>query len=394
MGWRGYTVVVAGILSATQSVAQAPAPDLRVLVFPHLLKYAEPQGRETQFKTVTLESKGTCVATTQAGQVAARGSSLTFKWETLPAPLQVSCTAPVTLVREKKLPSFTYSGSFLVQRSQAATSPAQVQVINELPLDQYLAGVLPAEMAEDWPLETLKAQAVAARTYALWEWKQARRPGLGYDFDDTVQYQAYSGIPSFPIPAATRALEETSGIVLTTADGKPIRAYFHSDSGGHTEDAANAIPEVVAPYCMGKPEVYDLSKAPPPWEKRMSLTEAQAALQGAGMLPAGAALEDAEVDEATRYPSGRAKTVVLSEASGAKTPVLAIDLRFALGLKSTLFHLHKEGADLVFEGRGTGHGVGMSQWGAKLLNDELHWEFSKILLFYYTDVKLCEHCSL
>jgi stage II sporulation protein D len=367
--------------------------DVRVLVFPHLLKYVAPQGRETRPAEVGLRTSGTCVATNGRGKVVQQGPSLSFQWASLKEPLRVACTAPATVVREAGLPSFTYVGSFVVQRGTGL--PAQVQVINEVTLEEYIAGVLPAEMDQEWPLEALKAQAVAARTYAAWEIARARHPHRtrgqadpGYDVDDTVQFQAYSGVPEHPLPATAQALAETRGQLLTTADGAPIRAYFHADSGGHTEDAVNVMPEVPAPYCLGKEEVYDLSKAPPPWVKRVSLAAAATALEAEHLLPAGTALAKAEVEESTRFPSGRARTVLLTSHEGATREVSAIDLRFALALKSTLFHVAVDGTDLVFEGRGSGHGVGMSQWGAKLLSDQFHWDYSKILLFYYTDVKL------
>jgi stage II sporulation protein D len=394
MGWGFYTSVVAGLLGAA-----SPAAQVRILVFPHVQKLTDPQGRDTRIDEVTLKTPGICTATSSKGKVVQRGPELTFRFASLPAPLTVKCTEPPTVVRPAPLGSYRYAGSFVVQRAKSRAP--EVQVINYLTLEDYLAGVLPAEMEQDWPLEALKAQAVAARTYAAWEIGRARHSmphDPGYDLDDTVQFQAYSGLPTNPLPSTARALEQTKGKLLTTANGAPIRAYFHADSGGHTEDAANGILiDIPAPYCVGKAEVYDERQAPPPWEKRVPLAEAQAKLEAEHLLPAGETLTGAEVDEATRFPSGRAKTVLLSRSAGAAVvpplAISAIDLRFALELRSTLFHVKVEGSDLVFDGRGSGHGVGMSQWGAKLLSDQLHWDYSKILLFYYTDVKLCEHCS-
>jgi stage II sporulation protein D len=369
--------------------AEASSPDLRVLIFPHLLKYVAPQGRETLVTGVTLKTEGICTARNRSGQVVQQAAELRFNWDGVTEPLAVDCTKDAQVVREAGLPSYTYSGSFTIQRGRE--TKAQIQVINWVTLENYLAGVVPAEMPQAWPLETLKAQAVAARTYALWELRKARRErpmgsalDTGYDIDDTIQYQAYTGSTEAPLPQTVQALQETRGKFITTGNGSPIRAYFHADSGGHTEDAANAILEVPAPYCLGKAEVYDPAGAPAPWVKKIALAEATQKLQAAGLITG--TLTTAEVEEATRLPSGRAKNVVLT-ADSAKT-VSALDVRFALGVKSTMFKVHVEDGSLIFEGRGSGHGVGMSQWGAKLLVDQLHWDYEKILLFYYTGVTL------
>jgi len=273
--------------------------------------------------------------------------------------------------------------------------PKHIQVINDVGLEDYLLGVIPGEMPQSWPLQTLKAQAVAARTYALWELARSRTdrpPGTaldtGYDFDDTVQFQAYIGSTEAPLPATTQALSETAGEVLVTSDGLPIRAYFHADSGGHTEDAANAIPSVPAPYCLGKPEIYDASQAPGPWTRHFARAELSHLLQTAGLIATGPVVSAAHVDEGSRLPSGRAAKIWVQLSDGTEVMIDALKLRFSLALRSTLFLVKADGDGFTFEGRGWGHGVGMSQWGARLLNDQFNWDYVKILDFYYTGVKL------
>jgi stage II sporulation protein D len=355
---------------------------LRILVFPHILTYVDPQEREHDLTHVELKSSGTCTP-----------SNLKFAFEDVTQTITVNCTAPITVVREQGLRSFTYAGSLRIQRGTEL--PPHLEVINDVGMEDYLLGVIPGEMPQSWPLETLKAQAVAARTYALWELARARRErplgskvDPGYDFDDTVQYQAYIGATEPPLPATSQALAQTQGQVLVTPDGLPIRAYFHADSGGHTEDAANAIPDVPAPYCVGKPEIYDASHAPGPWTRSFAAADFTRLLATAKLIPADAVVVRAQVDEATRFASGRAKQVWITLSTGSEVAIDALELRHALGLRSTLFQLKESPDGWNFDGRGSGHGVGMSQWGAKLLSDQLNWDYVKILDFYYTGVKL------
>jgi stage II sporulation protein D len=332
------------------------------------------------------------MATLPEGTTVASGALLHFTLADVQAPLQIECSAPTTIVREAGLPSLTYTGSFILERSQDPSLPEHLEVIEHVELEDYVTGVVPSEMPIAWPAEALKAQAVAARTYALWEQGETARtqPEADYDFDDTVQYQAYYGIPDpSDLTAAEAATQGTKGNVLVTSDGLPIKAYFHADSGGHTEDAQVAFPGSPAEgYCLGKPEVYDPSEAPPAWSVAIALTDAGSKLSAAGLIPAKAALASLEVDETSRSGSGRATVLLGTLADGTQFAVRADDARHTLGLRSTLFTLLSTTSGLEFNGRGYGHGVGMSQWGANLLAKQKGWTFEQILDFYYTNVTL------
>ncbi len=126
-----------------------------------------------------------------------------------------------------------------------------VALINVLPIEEYLRGVVPAEMGpRAFPaLEALKAQAVAARTYAVAHLGEFA--SLGYDICATTACQVYQGV-GVEHPLTDRAVAETSGLVLTF-EGRPIDAMYHSTCGGHTEDAAALLPERAAPYLRGVP---------------------------------------------------------------------------------------------------------------------------------------------
>ncbi|MBE7705689.1 MAG: SpoIID/LytB domain-containing protein [Cyanobacteria bacterium SIG30] len=106
----------------------------------------------------------------------------------------------------------------------------KITVINELPLEEYLLGVVPSEMPYKWNFEAHKAQAIAARSYAVAN--MGKRGSKGYDLKDTPQDQAYGGISSEK-PNTTQAVLQTKGVIMTH-NNKIIAAYYHASSGGKT----------------------------------------------------------------------------------------------------------------------------------------------------------------
>ena len=117
-------------------------------------------------------------------------------------------------------------------------------------IEKYLYGVVPREMPDSWAEQALMAQAVAARTYALYVKEKSVHPD--YDLEATTASQVYGGIRA-ESQRSTRAVNATRGQVMTH-DGKLIVAYFHSDSGGHTEDPSNVWNTDTIPYLCGVPE--------------------------------------------------------------------------------------------------------------------------------------------
>jgi len=299
----------------------------------------------------------------------------------------VQCDQPATLVRPSGLKSYVYPGRFLIRAAQTG-SRQHLQVINHVHFEEYLRGVVPSESVPSWPMETLKAQAVAARTYSLFQLlvRRAGNSQAAYDVDDTVQDQVYLGL-STAQPSTDQAVVETAGEVLTW-NGTVAKTYFYADSGGYTEDAQEVWGDPV-PYCQAKPEVYDSSLTPDSaWTKQITLVDLSAQLRTAGLIPAGAIVRRIEVSKDSRNRSGRARFVNLTLATGAQTLVKGTQFRYALKLRSTLFDAVVNGTQAVFQGRGFGHGAGMSQLGAKVLADRLRWDYRSLLQFYYTDVRL------
>lgn len=240
-------------------------------------------------------------------------------------------------------------------------------LVNELPLERYLAGVVGLEMDPGWPPEALKAQAVAARTYALHRRLARRRAAASeldrarYDLEAGVLDQVYGGADGED-PRAVEAVAATRGEWLAGPDGEPIFAAFHSTAGGYTESAAEVwgrpLPYLVAHACP-----YDRDSPVFTWRWTVPVEEVERRLVAAGYPVAG--LRRLEV--AGRTASGRARSVRAAAAGGSVT-LPAVELRRLLGygrLRSTGFEVDRDGDAFRFDGRGAGHGVGLCQWGAR-----------------------------
>ena len=254
-------------------------------------------------------------------------------------------------------------------------------VINEVPLEEYLVGVLRAEAGEKWPLEALRAQAVVARTYAAYH--RVLNAARLYHVVASTAHQQYAGRvpPASPIWGAVR---ETAGQVLLW-EGDVFPAFYHTESGGYTEDprtvfAARNMPGLKPVRCefsTGSPHYY--------WSLDVRLVELAETLRrhdvGVGSVTA--------VEVTERTPSLRASTVTVHGTRGS-VRLRGNDFRRMLGydtFKSTLFAVAVDAQHARFSGRGYGHGVGMCQWGAKGMAEQGHTA-RQILEFYYPGTTL------
>jgi stage II sporulation protein D len=206
-------------------------------------------------------------------------------------------------------------------RGQLEVSVAgqKLNAINIVGLEQYLFGVVPSEMPSEWPEEALKAQAVAARSYAL----NRRVGGKGFDLYADVRSQVYGGIAG-EHPRATAAIQATAGEVLLW-DGKPIDALFHSTSGGATADVAEVFGSAV-PYLVGVDDPHSALSpvhrwGPTPVPETVVRKGLKLRTPVTGM-------------RLTRTPSGRVATVQVLTATGS-AKISGATLRFAAGLRST-----------------------------------------------------------
>lgn len=255
-----------------------------------------------------------------------------------------------------------------------------LRVINEVPLESYLAGTLGSEIYSSWAEATLQAQAVVSRTYALYQ--RAQAGARGFDLAADTSHQVYGGLGAESDPVR-RAVAATRGEVLVF-QGRPILAAFHSASGGRTASAQEVWGQGL-PYLPSVPVEGEEKSPDTYWRARVSKTKLARALAPLGHELGS--IQRARVVE--RSASGRALGVELAGSRGSGR-VLARALRTVLGesvLRSTLFEIRDDGDGLVFVGSGHGHGVGMSQWGAQAMA-ERGASHAEILAAFYPGAEL------
>lgn len=269
-------------------------------------------------------------------------------------------------------------------------------VIGELPFEDYLKGI--AEVPRSWPLDALKAQVVAARTYALNRLERGSDEGraLGYDLCATTACQVYVGMGVEAGPRGerwVRAVEETAGEVLLY-EGEPASTYYSSTSNGRTYPVEQVFGGESVPYLRGVVEQDDRESPLAEWEVRMPLDDLARFLASEGAWSGGRITEVVD----------RGKRIVV-RGGGERARFAREDLRDALNstascldpdypstepdgyrlpqtIPSDWYDLRQEGAAAVFRGRGWGHGVGMVQWGAKGKADR-GLAYGDILAAYY-----------
>jgi stage II sporulation protein D len=305
----------------------------------------------------------------------------------LDMPLEVKRARDGVLVNGKLVPGLVASAPVRVTVNgkgyrgllEVSATDKGLLVVNELPLEEYLIGLINCEISSAWPMEAVKAQAVIARSYAVYQ-KQARR-GAPYQLESSVMDQVYEGCDVEDSRAA-RGVQESAGEVLSY-DGKVIQAFYHSNCAGHTE-SSERVWGLSIPYLRGVPCQYCLAN-PVTWEQTISLKKIEAALRAAGYAVSGIR----ELKVLSRNDSGRAQEVGVLSGKG-RVSVPSVAFRKALGygvVKSTNFELRMSGDDCQISGTGSGHGVGLCQWGAKQRALE-GFSYREILSYYYPGVAL------
>jgi stage II sporulation protein D len=258
--------------------------------------------------------------------------------------------------------------------------PDGMWVVNTVPLEAYVAGTLGREVYRHWPAEVLKAQAVVARTYALHE--RARRAGGAWDLEGDTRGQAYGGVDAEapPILAATDA---TRGQILVWED-RPILAVYHATSGGRTASSEEVWGRSL-PYLVSL-AVDDEEDSPDTyWRVAIPGPTLGRALDPLGIRVGR--VRDLRV--VGRSQSGRARRLLVTGSEGTQE-FSARALRAALGvdvIRSTLFEIQPGPDGFVIAGSGHGHGVGMSQWGARAMAED-GASYREILAFFYPGARL------
>lgn len=306
----------------------------------------------------------------------------------------------------------------------------QISVINHIKINEYLYGVVPKEMTYDWPLEALKAQAVVARSYLV---KNIGAYDIyGFDICGSFTCQAYGGMDAENI-MTNKAVDDTNGKIVTY-DGNVIATYYHSNSGGYTANSENvwstALPYLKAvydPYSIGEPysswslkytesqlidiirkngyngnSVLDISADQKTFDGRVQKLSIQTDIDKIVL--------DKE-DARKFFGYTELKSIVYTVQSNDKFTIISKDTTAELNLgglnvltsngaqklnesQSITFKgndyestMNQDEIQFSIDGKGWGHGIGLSQYGAKVMA-ERGFNYEEIIKFYYTNVEL------
>lgn len=286
--------------------------------------------------------------------------------------LNIQCTSPVSKTGRKYMNDFTIKPE----------GQDKLKVINEVEMENYLAGVIESEGGGGKHLEYYKVQAVLSRTYALDHLFKHNKDG--FQLCDEVHCQAYLNMMRFT-PNIKKAVEETHGVVMVSTDYKLADGFFFANCGGQTSPA-DYVWNTNVSYCKSVRDTFCIKSKQANWEKRIPLLKWQNYLETYYGYPTGDSLYGPLIfhfEQPTR-------------AAFFIAPQFGIplrDLREEFKLKSTWFSCHPEGDDLVLKGKGFGHGVGLCQEGAmKMAN--YGYNFEQILKYYFTGIQLYDYSVL
>ena len=361
--------------SVTAAQPAKQAPDLRVgLASGRASLTITPAGGKATVQTGS--SKTITLAANTAAAIRWQDGAFLVGREKLRS--EVLVIRPAAKAGELSLDGRRYRGALELRHKSGGLT-----AVNIVPVDGYLRSVGPEEMPVDWPAEAIKAQSVAARSFALAS--RGRHASEGYDLCTTTHCQLYTGTTAEK-SASNAAIKATRGEVLTYG-GKPIEALFHTDSGGMTENSEDVWGSHV-PYLRA---AKDTPAKTMPWTKAISRADLERKLAAKGHdigkvrslvlspLAIGRSAKD-------RTASGRVKTMTVKGTKGTAT-LSGTTWRSLLGLKSTLFDAKLAKDMVTFTGYGSGHGLGISQWGAERMAAK-GASYAEILHHYYTGTKM------
>lgn len=260
-----------------------------------------------------------------------------------------------------------------------------ITAVNHVDMEDYVASVISSEMGPNWPLEALKAQAVASRTFAMYQME--RNSGSLYDMDNTVRSQVYHGRAGND--RVLEAVEATRGLIAIY-DGAPAGTFYHSSAGGRTENPIEVWGRERLPYLASKPALFEESSPHFNWRLRLSAGEIRDKLKKAG-VGAGPVIS---IEPVSHTSSGRVGKIRVTLGPGKRKVDLRGEyFRKIIGdvrLPSTKFRVAKDSKGMfTFIGQGYGHGVGMSQWSARGLANRGRG-FEEIILAFYPGVTISQ----
>lgn len=257
----------------------------------------------------------------------------------------------------------------------------------EIKIEEYLKGVVAAEMEPDWPIEALAAQAIIARTFTIERIESGIGvPARGTDASTNVEeFQAYD--TSRINDKVSKAVERTRGEVVKY-QGKYIKAWFFADGGGKTAASAEeglAYTKEPTPYIQSVADPgFKITQAEnKSWSAKFPLDSVRQSVRKAAGQDPGVV---SQVSIVKKGPSGRATSLKIGNVT-----VSGPALRLALGsekMRSTMLDdIRVEGGSLIVSGKGFGHGVGMSQWGAKAMAEQGK-KAEQIIEYFFKDIKI------
>ncbi|KXZ40505.1 SpoIID/LytB domain protein [Alkalithermobacter thermoalcaliphilus JW-YL-7 = DSM 7308] len=299
-------------------------------------------------------------------------------------PLNSETTVTISRLNSGLNPIITrnYQGRFLFKLEGKEIIP-----INIIDLERYLLGVVPYEMSDSFHIEALKAQAVAARTYALYS--LGKYKSRGFDVCDTTATQVYRGFnPAFV--NSKKAVDETKGMILLY-NNQVIGAFFHASNGGYTELVQN-VWTASLPYFNSVRDDFSVTNWPG-GDRSFTIGQIEQNLKTRRFILETDTLTQLDLDSIELYPSGRIKNIkaICMDEKGAIKEVDLVKerLRIALGLPSNLYTITYDESTqtYLFSGKGFGHGIGLSQIGARN-RANAGQNFITILNFYYPGVSI------
>ena len=295
--------------------------------------------------------------------------------------LVIQSEKPITVLFKNK--KRQYRGTITIQWVEGQ----RLLLINTLGMEEYIRGVLYHEVSHRWPLAAIKAQAVAARSYAVYQVRQRHK--ADYDVSSDIYSQVYGGRDSERY-RTNIAVERTEGEILTF-EGEILPTYYHATCAGHTEDVEElwkhdlfALKGVACPFCLLAPHYA--------WEKNLQLQNIQESLND----------HDYQLDlikdirVVSRNKSGRINNLEITTRTGKQVTIAGKEFRNIVGpnvIKSNNYRIRMKGYYVDFIGRGWGHGVGMCQWGAMEMARQ-RYSYRDILFYYYPGSRIQQGSAL
>jgi stage II sporulation protein D len=259
-------------------------------------------------------------------------------------------------------------------------------VVVTMPLEEYVQRVLMAESGDFQNAEALKAMAVAARSYA--KRFRGQHAKENFDFCDTTHCQVFDWKK---VNERVRLTVEATDGEFLSYQGRAVAAYYHQNCGGTVAAAKEAWAGVSEPYLLTHSDPYCVTSGGLKWEASLTHEQIDKALRTSGLQPPEAWKA---IEISSRSASGRAHTVNLSGGNPPSFSLSASSLRFAVdralgwkNIRSDLYEIRNGGQEVIFSGRGSGHGVGLCQAGAEEMAREGK-SYREILSFYYPGAEL------